>query len=110
MRHSTPRRRGHNKGAWRVPRGPWDPPATSGTRRCIQTEKASEAAPEAVQQAVGGCQSGWGRSLSVTHAFELSVREAVAWHRLGALEGGGYPPSPANASLAAPFPLQPPVV
>ena len=33
---------------------------------CIRREGASEAAPEAVRRAVGGgCQSGWGRLLSV---------------------------------------------
>ena len=38
---------------------------------CIKREGASEAAPEAVSQAVGGgCQSGWGRLLSVTYAIE----------------------------------------
>ena len=38
---------------------------------CIQKEGTSETAPEAVRQAVGGgCQSGWGRLLSVTNAIE----------------------------------------
>ena len=42
-----------------------------GGHACIRREGASEAAPEAVRQAVGGgCQSGWGRLLSVTHAVE----------------------------------------
>ena len=57
---------------------------------CIRREGTSEAAPEAVRQAVGGgCQSGWGRLLSVTNAIEAgSCRPgAVAGHRLGALEG-----------------------
>ena len=36
---------------------------------CIRREGTLEAAPEAVGQAVGGgCQSGWGRLLSVTNA------------------------------------------
>ena len=36
-------------------------PHTSGPHRCIGREGASEAAPEAVRQAVGGrCRSGWG--------------------------------------------------
>ena len=36
--------------------------------------KGSEAAPEAVRQAVGGgCQSGWGRLLSVTNAIEAGT-------------------------------------
>ena len=54
----------------------------------------SEAAPAAVRQAVGGgCQSGWGRLLSVTNAIEAGTwrQETVAGHRLGALEGGGSP-------------------
>ena len=43
-------------------------------RRCIRREGTSEAAPEAVRQAVGGgCQSGWGRLLSVTNAVELGT-------------------------------------
>ena len=38
---------------------------------CIRKEGTSDAAPEAVGQAVGGgCQSGWGRLLSVTNAIE----------------------------------------
>ena len=38
---------------------------------CIRREGTSEAAPESVGQAVGGgCQSGWGRLLSVTNAVE----------------------------------------
>ena len=41
---------------------------------CIRREGASEAAPEAVRQAVGGgCQSGWGRLLSVTNAIEAGT-------------------------------------
>ena len=40
-------------------------------------ERASEAAPEAVRQAVGeGCQSGWGRLLSVTNSIQ-----AGAWRQ-----------------------------
>ena len=67
--------------------------ARSVAQGCIRRERASEAAPEAVRQAVGGgCRSGWGRLLSV-----LSVTNAVeagtwrhgdrAGQRLGALEG-----------------------
>ena len=38
---------------------------------CIRREGTSEAVPAAVRQAVGGgCQSGWGRLLSVTNAIE----------------------------------------
>ena len=41
---------------------------------CIGREGTSEAAPEAVRQAVGGgCQSGWGRLLSVTNAIEADT-------------------------------------
>ena len=44
---------------------------------CIRRGGTSEAAPEAVRQAVGGgCQSGWGRLLSVTNAIEAST-----WHQ-----------------------------
>ena len=39
------------------------------TRGCVRREGTSEAAPEAVRQAVGGgCLSGWGRLLSATNA------------------------------------------
>ena len=41
---------------------------------CITREGTSEAAPEAVRQAVGGgCQSGGGRLLSVTNAIEAGT-------------------------------------
>ena len=41
---------------------------------CMRREGTSEAAPEAVRQAVGGgCQSGWGRLLSVTNAIEAGT-------------------------------------
>ena len=40
-------------------------------QRCIRMKGTSQAAPEAVRQAVGGgCESGWGRLLSVTIALE----------------------------------------
>ena len=43
-------------------------------QRCIRRERTSEAAPEAVRQAVGGgCQSGWGRFLSVTNATQAAT-------------------------------------
>ena len=61
---------------------------------------SSDAAPEAVRQAVGGgCQSGWGRLLSVTKSLSpaLAAREAAAGHSLGALEGGGDTPPLSNA-------------
>ena len=45
-----------------------------GTQECVRGEGASQAAPEAVRQAVeGGCQSGWGRLLSVTNAVEAGT-------------------------------------
>ena len=41
---------------------------------CIRGERTSEAAPEAVRQAVaGGCRGGWGRLLSVTNAIEAGT-------------------------------------
>ena len=41
---------------------------------CIRRDGTSEAAPEAVRQAVGGgCQSGWGRLLSVTNGTEAGT-------------------------------------
>ena len=44
------------------------------TRGCIRREGTSEAAPEAVGQAVGGgCQIGWGRLLSATNAIEAGT-------------------------------------
>ena len=44
------------------------------TQGCIRREGTSEAAPEAVRQAVGGgCQSGGGRLLSVTKAVEAAT-------------------------------------
>ena len=67
-------------------------PHPGGRQGCIRREGTSEAAPEAVRQAVGGgCRSGWGPLLSVTNAMKpaLAVRETVAGHRLGTLERGG---------------------
>ena len=39
----------------------------------------------------GGCQSGWGRLLSVTNVIQAGTwrQGDVAGHRLGAVEGGG---------------------
>ena len=71
----------------------------------IRREGASEVAPEAVRQAVGGgCQSGWGRLLSVSNALKLAlgVRGTVAWRRLGALEPP--PPPPPTHPLRSPPP------
>ena len=41
-----------------------------GGQGCIRREGASEAIRQAVR---GGCQSGWGRLLSVTHAMEAGT-------------------------------------
>ena len=71
--------RGTNSDAFVSP-----PPPPPGR---IRREGASEAAPEAVGQAVGGgCRSGWGRLLSVRNATE-----GVGWGPQG---GGGEPPPP----------------
>ena len=52
---------------------------------CSRREGASEAAPEAVRQAVGGgCPSGWRRLLSVTNAIE-----AGTWRLVCVVGGGG---------------------
>ena len=65
------------------------------SRDALEREAASEAAPEAVRQAVGGgCQSGWGGycRLQMPLKLRFGVRGTVAGHRLGALEGlGGLP-------------------
>ena len=66
-------------------------------RDALEGGGTSEAAPAAVRQAVGGgCRSGWGRLLSVTHAIESGAlrQKTVAGRRLGALEGGGGSPPP----------------
>ena len=71
--------------------------------RCIRRGGTSEAAPEAVRQAVGGgCQSGRGRLLSVTNAAEAGTwrQGDSGWAYAGRLEGaGGVPP---------PLPMHPP--
>ena len=69
---------------------------------CIGREGTSEAAPEAVRQAVGGgCQSGWGRLLSVTNAIEAGTccQGGSGWAQAGrAAVLRGTPPT-SNASL-----------
>ena len=61
-------------------------------------EGASEAAPGAVKQAVGGCcRSGWWRLLSVTNAIETGTwRQGVQWLGIGwaPWRGGGGAPLP----------------
>ena len=48
--------------------------AHSAVQGCSRREGTSEGAPEPVRQAVGGgCQSGWGRLLSVTNAIEADT-------------------------------------
>ena len=59
---------------------------------CIGREEASEAAPEAVRQAVGGgCQAVGGGycRLQMPLKLPLGVRGTVAGHRMGPLERGG---------------------
>ena len=66
-----------------------------GGRDGLGREGASETAPEAVRQAVGGgCRSGWGRLLSVTNAVEAGTwrRGDSGWAQAGR-PGGGVPPS-----------------
>ena len=60
-------------------------PQGGGGGGCIRWEGASQPAPEAVQKgAGGGCQSGWGRLLSVTNAIEAGIwRQGASGHRLG---------------------------
>ena len=65
---------------------------------CIRTEGTPEVASRAVRQAVGG---GYCR-LQMPLRLAFSVRGTVAGHRLGALEGGGVPSPPSNASLPWP--------
>ena len=65
--------------------------------RCNRREGASEAAPGAVGQAVGGgCQSGWGRLLSVTSAIEAGTwRQGSSGCALAGRPGRGHlPPFP----------------
>ena len=71
---------------------------------CVRREGPSEAAPEAVRQAVGGgCQSGWGRLLSVTNAVEVGAcrQGDSGWALAGRPRGGGggLAPLRSNASL-----------
>ena len=62
---------------------------------CIGREEASVAAPQAVRQAVGGgCQSGWGRLLSVTNAVEAGTcrQGHSGWAQAGCPGRGGVTP------------------
>ena len=73
-------------------------PSTATTLRgsqsqgCIRREGTSEAAPEAVRQAVGGgYQSGWGRLLSVTNAIDAGTwrQGDSGWAQAGRPGAGG---------------------
>ena len=60
----------HDRTALRPPPSPPSPPPQG----CLRREGTSKAAPEAVGQAVGGgCQSGWGRLLSVANTIEAGT-------------------------------------
>ena len=78
------------------------PPTLEGApgQGCFRREGTSEAATEAVRQAVGGRFQGGYCRLQISLKLALAVRETVAGHRLGSLErGGGVPHPPSNASL-----------
>ena len=81
-----------------APTGAPAPPSMAHPQGRIRREGASVTAPEAVRQAVGGgCQSGWGRLLSVTNAVEASAcrQGDSGWAsagRPGRGGGGGGPP------------------
>ena len=86
----------------------WRAGPGGGCQGCSRREGTSEAGPEAVRQAVGGgFQNKTKRSdgycrLQMPWKSALAVRETVAGHRLGALEGGGGGTSPpSNAPLRA---------
>ena len=74
---------------------------------CIRREGTSEAAPEAVTQAVGGgCQSGWGRLSSFRNAIQAGIwrQGDSGWVKAGRPGGAGFtPPPPSNASLCTPL-------
>ena len=87
-------RRGHTVGpALAAPTASTDHNTRAGMHR---REGTSEAASEAVRQAVGGgCQSGWGRLLSVTNAIETGTcrQGDGGWVLAGRSERrGGLPP------------------
>ena len=88
-------------GAWSASRlspplpalGPW---AGGGGQGCIRRRGASEATPAAVRQAVATAVGGGYCRLQTPLRLALGVRETVAGHRLGALEGWYlHPPSTA---------------
>ena len=72
---------------------PAGPKREGGGQGCITRERASEEAPEAVGQAVGGgCQSGWGRLLSVTNIppCHRPMYIATTLSAVGEEGGGGW--------------------
>ena len=80
-----------------------DRAAPRDSHGCIGREGALEAAPEAVRQAVGGgCQSGWGRLLSVTNAVEAGTgrQGESGWASAGRPGGGGGVPLPPLQCMA----------
>ena len=90
-----PRGGPHTGGGGRAAVGPWVGGGGGGRGQgCIRRGGASEAAAEAVRQAVaGGCQSGWGRLLSVTNATEAGTwRQGDSGWAYAVRPGGGYLP------------------
>ena len=93
---------------WVVWVAPSNPPPTQG---CIRREGTSEAAPEAVRQAVGGevakAVGGGYCRLQMALSLALALTGTVAGQRPGALEwgGGGYLPP----FQCIPAPTPPPV-
>ena len=75
---------------------------------CIRRGGTSAADPEAVRQAVGGgCQSGWGRLLSVTNAVEAGTcrQRDSGWAKAGHPGRGGGLPPPLYVTKGVPPPL-----
>ena len=109
-------------GGWRAKPIRWPSPDGNHRQGCMRREGASEAAPGAVRQAVGGgCSSGWGRLLSVTNAVEAGScrHEDSGWAQAGrsggCVWGGASPPFPmhpwlphgVNRTGKAPYPPPP---
>ena len=97
-------------------RGRVPPPEHTNTFRAQNTaqpppprEGTSEVAPEAARQAVGGgCQSGWGRLLSVANAVDAGTccQADSGWAQAGR-PGGGGGTSPPFQCIPAPDPVGP---
>ena len=75
----------------------------SSAQGCIRSERASEAAPAVGQAVGGGCQSGWGRLLSVTNAVEAGTcrQGDSGWGWAWRPGGRGVTSPPSDASLVA---------